>query len=70
MAKKSHNPVVLQPDTNIGMSSAETDDEFLFNCFVNHPAMEAATNLESAKIFLSGRTGTGKTAFLRMIESR
>ncbi len=69
MAKKSSsNPIVLRPDANIGNNSAEADDEFLFRCFVDHPALSIITDLESAKLFISGRTGIGKTALIRMIK--
>jgi Cdc6-like AAA superfamily ATPase len=68
MAKKGANPVVLHPDANIGNSAAEADDEFLFECFVDHPALAALSDIDSPKLFASGRTGTGKTALLRMIE--
>ncbi len=70
MAKKSGNPVVLQPDTNIGNSAAEADDEFLFECFVDHPALTALSDMDSPKLFASGRTGIGKTALLRMIQKQ
>ncbi|WP_153005552.1 P-loop ATPase, Sll1717 family [Aureimonas ureilytica] len=62
------NPVVIRPDTNIGNISAEADDEFLFNCFVDHPALTSAKDLQSKKTFISARTGAGKTAIIRMIE--
>jgi hypothetical protein len=68
LAKKNTNPVIFQADTNIGNSSAEADDEFLFECFVDHPALSALVDSESSKLFASGRTGIGKTALLRMIE--
>jgi hypothetical protein len=70
MAKKNSNPIILRADANIGNSSAEADDEFLFECFVDHPALSALLDLESSKLFASGRTGIGKTALLRMIEKK
>jgi len=75
MSRKKHkgsrhgsNPVVIRPDTKIGNVSAETDDEFLFRCFVDHPAKSTASDLDNSQMFVSGRTGAGKTAILRMIE--
>jgi len=69
MAKKSSsNPIVLRADANIGNSAAEADDEFLFRCFVDHPALSIMADTASAKLFLSGRTGTGKTAIISMIK--
>jgi hypothetical protein len=70
MAKRDSNPIILRADANIGNSSAEADDEFLFNCFVDHPALSALVDLDSSKLFASGRTGIGKTALLRMIEKQ
>lgn len=66
--KRNSNPLILRPDANIGNSSAEADDEFLFECFFDHPALSVLNDLSSSKIFASGRTGIGKTALLRMIE--
>ncbi|NVP57911.1 P-loop ATPase, Sll1717 family [Mycoplana rhizolycopersici] len=65
--RKSSNPIILRPDANIGNSSAEADDEFLFDCFFDHPSLAVLRDLSSAKLFASGRTGIGKTALLRMI---
>jgi Cdc6-like AAA superfamily ATPase len=66
----SKNPTILRPGANIGNSSAEADDEFLFECFVDHPAVSIMADLSSSKFFISGRTGSGKTAVLRMLEKQ
>ncbi len=66
--KKSNKQRVLRSDANIGNNSAEADDDYLFKCFVDHPALSQITDIDSAKMFISGRTGVGKTAFMRMIE--
>ena len=47
--------------------AAETDDEFLLDCFVYHPSVTEATNLKAPGMVLAGRTGSGKTAALRYI---
>lgn len=62
------NPVIIRPDTSIGNNSAEADDEFLFECFVDHPALEAARDVTNSKMFVLARTGGGKTAILRKIQ--
>lgn len=62
------NPIVIRPDTTIGENNAENDHSFLFNCFLDHPALAVVSDTESAKIVLSGRTGSGKTAIVSMIE--
>jgi len=61
------NPIVIRPDTTIGNISAEADDEFLFECFVDHPSLGVARDTHNSKMFVSARTGAGKTAILRMI---
>lgn len=64
------NPVVIRPDTSIGKLAAETDDEFLFDCFVDHPALEVARDISNSRMFISARTGGGKTALIRKIVSQ
>lgn len=70
MAKtdRCSNPVILRSGTAIGNVSAEADDEFLFDCFVEHPAVDVCSNIRSPGMVLAGRTGSGKTAVLRHIE--
>jgi len=71
MAKvKRTNPVILRRGMAIGTGNAETDDDFLFDCFVHHPAVEECTRIQSAGTILAGRTGSGKTAIIRFIETR
>ena len=62
------NKIIFATDSNIGNVSAETDDEFLFRCFVDHPALSTIKDMKNSKMFLLGSTGVGKTAFLRMVE--
>ncbi|QND49817.1 hypothetical protein HB780_30555 [Rhizobium lusitanum] len=64
------NPVIIRPDTSIGNNSAEADDEFLFECFVDHPALEATRDVANSKMFVLARTGGGKTAILRKIKQQ
>jgi energy-coupling factor transporter ATP-binding protein EcfA2 len=67
-SQKRTNPVILRRGVGIGSGNAESDDEFLFECFVEHPAVEHARRLTHAGMILAGRTGSGKTAILRHIE--
>jgi hypothetical protein len=60
--------IVLRPDATIGNVGAETDDEFLFKCFVDHPALAEIRDMSNSKMFLLGSTGIGKTAMLRMLD--
>jgi len=54
----------------IGTGNAETDDEFLFDCFVHHPAVGLCLNVQAAGAIALGRTGSGKTAIIRYIEAK
>jgi hypothetical protein len=64
---KKNNAIVIDVDARIGRNSAEQDDEFLFQCFEDHPMVSALLDVDSPISFLSGRTGDGKTAALKMI---
>lgn len=66
---KKVNPIVLRRGVGIGTGNAESDDEFLFDCFVEYPPVESALRLQSPTMILSGRTGSGKTAILRHLEA-
>ena len=66
---KPANPVVLRYGMTIGSISAETDDDFLFSCFVSYPALESCLRIQSHGMILAGRTGSGKTAIIRYIKS-
>ncbi len=63
------NPVVLRRGAGIGTGNAETDDEFLFDCFVEYPPVEDCRRLNSPTMVVAGRTGSGKTAILRYLEN-
>lgn len=70
MAKttKRTNPVVLKQGMTIGSNGAESDDAFLFECFVNHPPVARCMDFQSPGMIIVGRTGSGKTAILRYLE--
>ena len=63
----SANTILLKEGVNIGQNGAEHDDEFLFQCFVDHPSYAQISNVNSPSTFIVGSTGAGKTAILRMI---
>jgi hypothetical protein len=65
--KSTANKVQFRSDTRIGNIAAEHDDSFLFECFIDNPAVAAVADLEAPGMILSGRTGSGKTAILRYI---
>ena len=63
----SADTIVLNDGVNVGQNGAENDDEFLFKCFVDHPAYSELVNINTPSTFLLGSTGAGKTAILRMV---
>lgn len=71
MAKdsKATNPIILRRGVGVGSGNAESDDDFLFECFVDYPAVQSAISLSSPGMILAGRTGSGKTAIIRKIEN-
>ncbi len=62
------NPITLRKDLEIGAMDANNDDKFLFDCFVDLPALSDIKNTASPKMILLGSTGIGKTALIRKIE--
>lgn len=66
---KPRNPITLRQGQNIGEPAAEDDDEFLFETFVESFAYRTIMDVSSPRFLLVGRTGTGKTAILRKLES-
>lgn len=62
------NPIVLSSSSRIGHISAEADEEFLFDCFVDLPALAELKLSGSPKMLLLGSTGAGKTAIIRKLQ--
>ncbi|GAA6209008.1 hypothetical protein NBRC116601_23010 [Cognatishimia sp. WU-CL00825] len=62
------NPIVFNASSRIGRISAEADEEFLFECFVDVSALAELKEIGSPKMLLLGSTGAGKTAIIRKIE--
>lgn len=62
------NPIVLSSSSRVGRISAEADEEFLFECFVDSPALAELKLAGSPKMLLLGSTGAGKTAIIRKIK--
>jgi hypothetical protein len=65
---KSNNPIMLRKGIGVGTGNAETDDDFLFDCFVEYAPFEECRRPQSPGMVIAGRTGAGKTAILRYIE--
>src|ERR1700745_2516376 len=64
------NPLVLRAGMTIGRSDAESDDEYLFDCFIHYPPVEQCIRIQSPTMVIAGRTGSGKTAIMRYINRK
>ena len=54
---------------NIGAAGAE-EDEFLTECFVDNGYLSPLQDINHRGLILLGRTGSGKTALLRMLKDK
>ena len=68
MPSTSHSFKFKKHD-RIGALAAEQDSQFLQSCFVDTGAYELAQAADDNRVIIVGRTGTGKSAILRMLES-
>ena len=57
-------PIVLKRGMTIGAMSAEEDDRFLTECFVETGQASQITDIYGPKSIALGRTGAGKSALL------
>jgi hypothetical protein len=60
--------IVIRSGMSLGATSAEDDDAFLQECFVETQDLAALLNTEIPKSVVVGRTGSGKSALLKYIE--
>jgi hypothetical protein len=63
-------PLKFRRDASIGTADAETDGEYLANCFVDTGDFQALKECSSPKRIVVGRTGSGKSALIRMLRDR
>ena len=61
------NAVIIEATDRVGSYSAEEDDQFLFDCFFQHPAFGIVRELTKSECILYGNTGSGKTAIIRYL---
>lgn len=60
----------FRKNDNIGEAEAESDDEFLSKCFVDNGDIGTLLDCKASQRILVGRTGAGKSALIKMVQSR
>lgn len=58
---------VFKRSMNLGTGTAESDGDFLRECFVETPEYKTLADYDDHRMILLGRTGSGKTALLQTI---
>ncbi|QHE85371.1 P-loop ATPase, Sll1717 family [Hydrogenophaga sp. BPS33] len=54
----------------IGEAAAESDEKFLFECFVDSGDIDLLSDCSAPQRIIVGRTGSGKSALIKVLESR
>ena len=67
--KSTENHFVFKKHDDIGAAAAEDDSLFLADCFVDTGDLEHLKDCNDPKRIIVGRTGAGKSALLRKLES-
>lgn len=70
MASKKTNPIVIRKSYNIGAADAESDTQFLKECFIDTGVLDALLDHDDPRSIILGRTGAGKTALMKEIQER
>lgn len=70
MTKISRKNFIFRKHETIGAEGAEQDRYLLFNCFVDTGDLAVLRDTEKAKCIVVGRTGSGKTALLMLLNHR
>lgn len=60
----------FKSNDRVGEAAAETDDKFLFDCFIDNGELELLSDCSAPQRIIVGRTGAGKSALIRMVQSR
>lgn len=66
---KTDSQFRFHKNDSIGAPAAEDDGEYLESCFVQTGDLQLLADTSDRRIILLGRTGTGKTALLRRLET-
>ncbi|MBO6770651.1 MULTISPECIES: hypothetical protein [unclassified Thalassospira] len=67
MRVKGQDVIRFKKTDLVGFADAESDHEFLNNCFVETGNIEVLTNCNDPRCIILGRTGSGKTALVKRI---
>lgn len=58
----------FKKNDRVGEAEAESDENFLFQCFVDNGDLASLRDCTAPQRIIVGRTGSGKSALLRMLE--
>jgi hypothetical protein len=67
MRIKGQDSIRFKKTDVVGFADAESDHEFLNNCFVETGNIEVLTDCNDPRCIILGRTGSGKTALVKRI---
>lgn len=70
MIKKTTHQIKLKKHMTIGSISAENDQKYLFDCFVDTGDYESLADTEDDRSIVLGRTGCGKSALIEIVKNR
>ncbi len=70
MAKLRKSLFRFRRHESIGTEGAEEDSEYLIDCFVDTGDLETLRDTSNPRCIVVGRTGTGKTALLTLLQQR
>lgn len=60
----------FKKNDRVGEAAAEDDEKFLFDCFVDTGDLDILRDCSSPQRIIVGRTGSGKSALIRLLASR
>ncbi|MFV1849263.1 MAG: P-loop ATPase, Sll1717 family [Thalassospira sp.] len=61
--------IVIRKNVKIGAATAEEDQAMLQDCFIDNGDLDLLLDVEQPESIIVGRTGTGKSALLSMVEN-